>query len=97
MNIATALFFLLILACPLMMIFMMRGHGNGGEHEHRDPSATSVDELRRQRDELDREIAARADTDPDEDGWRSPWDASPRADGERGTHETNHRRALTRR
>ncbi len=53
------LFFLLILACPLMMIFMMRGgHGHGG-HAHgsrgvHEPS--SLDELRRRRDELDREI-----------------------------------------
>lgn len=44
---STVLLFLLILACPLMMIFMMRGHGHGvhdqtagansqsdGEHGH---------------------------------------------------------------
>jgi len=58
------LFFLLILACPLMMIFMMRGgHGHGG-HAHGSNSAqklSSVDELRRRRDELDNEIAARED------------------------------------
>jgi hypothetical protein len=93
MSIGTALFFLLILACPLMMIFMMRGHGG---HEHRDVSA-SVDELRRQRDELDREIAAREGADLHDDGWRSsPALLSP-ADAERGTHETNHGRALARR
>ena len=28
------LLFLLILACPLMMIFMMRGHGHGGRGGH---------------------------------------------------------------
>jgi hypothetical protein len=33
--------FLLILACPLMMVFMMRGMDRGGEHhdhEHHDTS-----------------------------------------------------------
>ena len=58
------LFFLLILACPLMMIFMMRGgHGHGG-HAHDSNGArklSSVDELRRRRDELDDEIAALED------------------------------------
>jgi hypothetical protein len=66
------LFLLLILACPLMMIWMMRGmHGGkaGNDHEqghaagcgrgHGDPNA-SLDELRREREELDREIEARA-------------------------------------
>jgi hypothetical protein len=63
---------LLVLGCPLMMMFMMRGgHGHGtghGDHagsrhsgnngpEHE--SHRSTDELRRQRDELDREIAER--------------------------------------
>ncbi len=57
------LFLLLIIACPLMMIFMMRGgHGGHGGHAHgsngtQEPS--SLDELRRRRDELDQEIAAR--------------------------------------
>jgi hypothetical protein len=69
------LFLLLILACPLMMIWMMRGmhgrHGgdagggqaetNGGcGHGHSDTdSAPSLDELRRQRDELDDQIEER--------------------------------------
>ena len=57
-----SLFFLLILACPLMMIFMMRGgHGHGG-HSHGSNGAqepSSLDELRRRRDELDQEIVAR--------------------------------------
>ena len=31
---ASSLFFgLLILACPLMMVFMMGGHGHGGRHD----------------------------------------------------------------
>ena len=90
MSIATALFLLLIVACPLMMVFMMRGHGHGGGHEHQDVSAASVDELRRQRDELDREIAARANSDLYEGRWSSAPDSSP-ADAERGLHETHHR------
>jgi hypothetical protein len=52
------LFLLLILACPLMMILMMRGmHGSRG-HSGTD-SAPSLDELRRRRDELDRQIEER--------------------------------------
>ena len=55
------LFFLLIIACPLMMMFMMRGgHGHGGNAQGTGaPTQSSVDELRRQRAELDGEIAAR--------------------------------------
>ncbi len=69
------LFLLLVLACPLMMIFMMRGHGHGhgasqgrDGHDHAghadhadcgDEEPVSVDDLRRQRDELDRRIAER--------------------------------------
>ena len=67
------LFLLLILACPLMMIWMMRGghshgsHTDGGQaqghegrcdHGHSDSSA-STDDLRRQREELDRLIEER--------------------------------------
>jgi len=45
------LIFLLILACPLLMWLMMRGgHGHG---------SASIEDLRRRRDELDQEIAAR--------------------------------------
>ena len=90
MSTGAALFLLLILACPLMMIFMMRGHGgHGGGHERNDVSATSVDELRRRRDELDRELAAR-------EGGSSPA-VSPRTDAERDEHEATDRPAPARR
>ena len=96
MNVGTALFFLLILACPLMMIFMMRSHGGHGGgrhgHQHHDPSAASVDELRRQRAELDREIATREDGNGCEDE-RSPLPTGP----ERDAQETHHGRAPARR
>jgi hypothetical protein len=60
------LFILLILACPLMMIFMMRGgHGHGGHADMHGSTGTrepsSLDELRRRRDELDDEIATHED------------------------------------
>ena len=70
------LFLLLILACPLMMIWMMRGmHGShgadadGGQAKTNDASghgradtgsAPSLEELRHQRDELDQRIDERA-------------------------------------
>ncbi len=66
------LFLLLILACPLMMIFMMRGmHGrHGGDSSHGlaqrhtgghgpSDSSASLDELRRQRENLNRQIEER--------------------------------------
>jgi hypothetical protein len=58
------LFLLLILACPLIMIFMMRGgHGHGGHADMHGANGTqeppSLGELRRRRDELDQEIATR--------------------------------------
>ncbi|MHB1242066.1 MAG: DUF2933 domain-containing protein [Gaiellaceae bacterium] len=54
----TYLLVLLLLACPLLMWVMMRGgHGHGG-HDHGHGPA-SIDDLRRRRDELDREIAVR--------------------------------------
>ena len=62
------LFIALVLACPLMMILMMRGHGHGGHagqigsrHDQGDTSSEpkSAAELRRQRDELDRLIEER--------------------------------------
>ena len=57
----TLLFLLLVLACPLAMWLMMRGGHGGHGHGGQSPvgQAASVDELRRQRAELDREIAAR--------------------------------------
>ena len=66
------LFFLLILACPLMMVFMMRGgHGHGAHSGHTGPAggaagsqhddceheSRSIDELKRQRADIDRAIA----------------------------------------
>lgn len=59
------LFIALVLACPLMMILMMRGHGHGGRiggrHDHGDISSEpkSAAALRRQRNELDRLIEER--------------------------------------
>ena len=48
---------LFALACPLMMIFMMRGHGgHGGGHGHGEHSQKSLDELKAERDELNEEI-----------------------------------------
>ncbi len=71
---------LLVLACPLAMLFMMRGmHGGGHGHGHADrsrprdgeqqevadarPSRTtmSLDELKRERDELNALIGERAE------------------------------------
>jgi len=69
MTASTLFFLLLVLACPLMMIFMMRGgHGHGGAHSDHaggghgrdaEPGPTSTDDLRRKRDELDRLIEER--------------------------------------
>lgn len=53
------LLFLLVLACPLAMWFMMRGgHGHGG-HAHGSTGPASIDELHRRREDLDQHIAAR--------------------------------------
>jgi hypothetical protein len=76
----------LILACPLMMVFMMRGmhgghggnadgqaHGHGGcGHGHSDRAASpSLDELRRRRDELEQQIEEREEEKtPVGGGWR---------------------------
>ncbi len=84
---ASAVFLLLlVLACPLMMMFMMRGghgHGSGqgghaggchGTHGHEPESHQATDELRHQRDELDRQIAEREAEEetptPVGGGWR---------------------------
>ncbi len=52
--------FLLILACPLMMIFMMRGMHKGG-HDHASSERSdemSAAELRQLRDEIDQRLQA---------------------------------------
>lgn len=62
------LFVALVLACPLMMIWMMRGHGHGGRGSHieghgaRGDSTSeprSLADLRRDREEIDRLIEER--------------------------------------
>ena len=59
-----ALYFLVLLACPLAMILMMRAmHGghvrhSGADNRH-EPDEVSLDDLRGRRSELDRQIAAR--------------------------------------
>jgi hypothetical protein len=64
MTASTVFLVLLVLACPLMMLFMMRGHGRGGDQDGHEsaaaPGDVSTEELRRRRDELDRQIAERA-------------------------------------
>jgi Protein of unknown function (DUF2933) len=65
-GIAGLLPFLLVIACPLMMIFMMKGmHGNGGHgHGQAEPKShaqMSMDELKQARDELNDEIGQRAE------------------------------------
>jgi len=66
---SSLLLLLLVLACPLLMWLMMRGghgHGHGGHGSHHAATieghhgdAASTDDLRRQRSELERAIAAR--------------------------------------
>jgi Protein of unknown function (DUF2933) len=56
-----------LLACPLMMIFMMRGmhggHGHGGraQPDQKPRERMSLDELKQARDELNAEIGDRAE------------------------------------
>ena len=53
---------LFALACPLMMVFMMRGmHGGHGGSRAEPKSSLAV--LRRQRDDLDRQIEERESTE----------------------------------
>ena len=59
-----ALYFLLLLACPLAMVLMMRAmHGGHGQHsgadDHHEPDEVSLDDLRARRSELERKIADR--------------------------------------
>lgn len=63
---------LLVLACPLLMVFMMRGmHGS---HGHGDQSPLrkemSLDELKKERDELNDLIGERAETIVHSRGYR---------------------------
>ena len=61
MTASTLFFLLIVLACPLMMVFMMRGgHAHG---EPTEPAETSMDDLRRRRAELDRLIDERENAD----------------------------------
>lgn len=75
MNTGTIFLLLLLLACPLMMMWMMRGghgahgagghaghgcgHGGGHDHSQTQAAEPSLDELRQRRDEIDRAIADR--------------------------------------
>jgi choline-glycine betaine transporter len=75
-GLAALLPLLLIVACPLMMIFMMRGmhggHGGGrGQAEPKTRAQMSMDELKHARDELNEEIGQRAEQDVYSDGRRS--------------------------
>jgi hypothetical protein len=77
MTASTIFFVLLVLACPLMMMFMMRGgHGHGGQGgqaggchgghgQEPEPRETSTDDLRPRRAELDREIEQREQWEPE--------------------------------
>jgi hypothetical protein len=70
------LFIAFVLACPLMMMWMTRGghgHGHGAGHGGRshgghdevtDAKNVSTQDLRRQRDELDRQIEQREQWEP---------------------------------
>jgi hypothetical protein len=63
---ATLIPIVFALACPLMMILMIRGHGHGhGGHAHRADEMSrgpmTLEELERRRDELNEEIAERAE------------------------------------
>jgi Protein of unknown function (DUF2933) len=64
-GIASVLPFLLVLACPLMMVFMMRGmHGHGDRRHSGEPRAhgqLSLDELKMQCDALNDEIGRRVE------------------------------------
>jgi Protein of unknown function (DUF2933) len=62
-GIASLLPFLLVIACPLMMVFMMKGmHGGHGQAQQPKPRAQmSMDELKHERDVLNEEIGQRAE------------------------------------
>jgi len=83
MTASTLFFLVLVLACPLMMIFMMRGghghggghagHGHGGHDHELAPREGSTAELRRQRDDLDRLIEEREQTDSEREPTPTGW------------------------
>jgi len=55
---------LLVLACPLMMVFMMKGMHGGHGHGQPDQKSRehmSIDELKHERDVLNEEIGQRAE------------------------------------
>jgi Protein of unknown function (DUF2933) len=65
-GIASLLPFLLVIACPLMMVFMMKGMHSGHGHGHAQAEPKSrkqmnMDELKQARDELNDEIGQRAE------------------------------------
>ena len=63
MDVGTLFLVVLVLACPLMMVFMHRGgHGMHAGHEHgqvvdADASDAALDDLRSRRAKIDVEIA----------------------------------------
>ena len=67
-----SLWLLLVIACPLMMIFMMRGmHGSGNAPAGHKPARDkmSLDELKQERDELNALIGDRAERAVDSRGF----------------------------
>lgn len=71
MDASTIFLIALLLACPLMMLFMHRGHsGKDADHSaHRTPhndDDASLEELRARRGDLDAEIARREEVEIDE-------------------------------
>jgi hypothetical protein len=64
-GIAGLLLFLRVIACPLMMVFMMKGMHGGQRHGHgqaqpKSREQLSMDELKQARDVLNDEIGQRA-------------------------------------
>lgn len=47
---------LLVLLCPIMMLFMMKGMHGGGNHKHNDHLANEMNELKKQNIELKEEL-----------------------------------------